>query len=167
MREIILTRGQVALVDDDDFEWLNRWSWHAVKGKTAKIFYAARMAFERKESGGYRRWLVFMHREILGVPKEVEVDHRNFNGCDNQRHNLRPATGTQNQAHRRKWAKGTSKFKGVSWSNARQKWCASIMVKRKSTNLGRFKSETEAAHAYNVAALREFGEFAVLNELKS
>lgn len=102
-----------------------------------------------------------MHQEILpGYPK---VDHKNGDGLDNQRSNLRPTTLSQNRANSRKTPGCSSQFKGVSWHTKSQKWMAGIKVAQKSFNLGLYHIEEEAARAYDKAAKQHFGEFARLN----
>src|SRR6266487_5108548 len=89
-----LTQGKVALVDGADFEWLNKFKWYAMCG-AGDHYYAARWG---RESGKPR--LVLMHREIIEVKPGEQVDHRNGNGCDNQRVNIRIATQSQNIANK-------------------------------------------------------------------
>ena len=156
-RKIRLTRGKVALVDDEDFEWLNQWKWQAVKGHTT--WYAYRYP---TLPGGKRR-LVLMHRAILCPPKEKDVDHKDRNGLNNQRDNLRVATQTQNNQNARSHQGTTSQFKGVHWFKATKRWQSQIKYNGKKIHNGFFLSEIEAAHAYDRAAMKYFGEFARLN----
>ena len=153
---IPLTRGQVALVDEADVEIVNMYAWYAKPWESG--FYAAATV----GSGRSKRHLR-MHRLIL--PGSAQIDHKNRNGLDNRRENLRPATGTQNSANQSKRLGGTSRFKGVSWDTHNRCWRASIACNRHGINLGRFQSELEAAMAYNTAALRLFGEYARGNEV--
>jgi hypothetical protein len=157
MKEIKLTRGQVALVDDCDFEDLNRFSWFAHWEPKTHTFYAYRIISGTRGS-------VKMHRQILAItdPK-VQVDHRNHITLDNQRSNLRVATSTQNHHNTRKRANGSSRFKGVTWDSNKNRWRSKIVVNRKRLYLGDFIEETQAAHAYDEAAKRYFGEFACIN----
>jgi hypothetical protein len=147
MKLIELTRGLWAMVDDADYDFLMQWKWYAVEASPGK-FYAARW-------GGEKR--VFMHQVL--VPNVPEVDHRNSNGLDNQRHNLRPATHQQNISGQQKRRTNTSGFKGVSWHAKDKRWRARIC----RVGLGNFKTPEEAARAYDRAALEKFGEFARLN----
>jgi hypothetical protein len=101
-----------------------------------------------------------MHEEIL---KCALVDHRNRNGLDNQRHNLRVATHTQNRVNSGPRSDNRSGFKGVSFCKARNKWQAGLNSKRKYKFLGYFVSPEEAARAYDAAAKSLWGEFAFLN----
>lgn len=156
MKEIKLTQGQVALVDDEDYEYLNQWKWYAQKSRGT--FYACR--YTKNE-------VLIMHRIILNTPFNMEVDHRDHNGLNNQRHNIRNCTRSQN--HMNKDPRGSSKYLGVSWDKSRNKWRAFIQTrqisngKRKTLFNGQYNTEEEAAIAYNEAAKRLHGEFANLN----
>lgn len=153
-RLIPLTRGQFAVVDDDDFDWLAQWKWHAQPHPTAG-FYANRY----DEEGRF----VAMHRLINGTPDGLLTDHRDGNGLNNQRHNLRAATPLQNMMNRRGKRGGTSRFKGA-WLDRnprnRKDWRAGIRINGKLKYLGRFHTEEEAGAAYAAAAAEHFGEFA-------
>lgn len=160
MKEIILTQGKVAKVDDTDFEWLSQWNWFAHKGSGNRLrFYA-----ERGDYTSGRRKSVLMHREIakrMGI--DTRPDHRDCDGLNNQRSNLRDATEDQNNQNRRKQLGATSQFKGVYWSKTEQKWCARIFVAGKRVQLGLFKDEKSAGRAYDAAARKHFGQFARIN----
>lgn len=149
VKEIQLTRGKVALVDEEDYEMLVAVRWCVSDG------YA------------YSAKLGRMHRFIISAQKGVMVDHINGNKLDNRRSNLRLCTNSQNQANR-KHVCGKSKFKGVVWqsrSNGTGFWKATIIVNGKAIYLGRFETDLEAAKAYNRAASEHFGEFAHLNDI--
>jgi hypothetical protein len=158
---IPLIRGLFATVDASDFEWLMQWKWNAKRHKQhGKVyFYAVRTA--RLASGKRRE--VKMHRQIMGEPLGLEVDHRNWEGLCNRRSNLRIATKAQNQCNARKREGFTSTFRGTYWSRGKSKWVSQVRHLGKSRQLGVFNSELEAARAYDVAARESFGEFAVLN----
>src|SRR5579885_2603825 len=150
MKLISLTQGKFALVDDADFDRLTQHKWSAyrrvTKGKT--VWYAIRKQCTRTN----RRTTVYMHRQVLGVtdPK-VEVDHRDSDGLNNQRKNLRIATHAQNQQNSRKQVvKCSSQFKGV-YKHKDGKWIAQIKVpgERVQRYLGSFENEHEAAEAYD------------------
>lgn len=165
-REIPLTRGMVAVVDDQDYDELSKFRWFAKCGRWT--WYAERNT-PRDENG--RRSTVRMHRQILGVIGDIEVDHRNGDGLDNRRANLRTATAQENQRNRtHKPAGSSSRFHGVRWHAKSGKWEARIADGERTANgcaknrfLGHFASETEAALAYDAAARVSFGDFASLN----
>lgn len=146
MKEIPLTQGKVALVDDEDYPQLSDIAWYCHRG------YAVTSIFSRKTT-------VLMHRLILLPPEKLQVDHINHNKLDNRRANLRLATQTQQNGNRLKFL-GTSRFKGVSWRNRPKCW----LVQCHQTYVGSFEDEIEAAKAYNAAALKYWGDFAHLNE---
>jgi hypothetical protein len=151
--EVPLTQGQVALIDEVDAEavLVHRWAAHRI-GKT---FYAAARA---RPDGGPE--IIHLHTFLTGWPL---TDHRNGNGLDNRRANLREATKSQNAANRGLDRNNTSGFKGVYWNKAERKWQAHIQVDGKKRTLGRFPDPEDAARAYDAAALDAFGEFAWLN----
>jgi hypothetical protein len=161
VKEIKLTQGKVALVDDTDYEWLNQWRWYARKNNNA--WYASRHS-ARDENN--KQSTILMHRVILGVtdPK-VQIDHDDTNGLNNQRYNLREASHSQNQHNQRIKAGGTSKYKGVSWNERQKKWKVSIRKNKVQIHVGCFCDEIDAAIAYNKAAIIYHGEFARLNDL--
>ena len=171
MKEIKLTQGKVALVDDEDFEWLNQLKWQAQKGKDT--YYAKTRI---KKDGKIHN--ISMHRYILGLEngRHNPVDHINHNGCDNQRFNIRVCTNSNNCANRKKIKNCSSKYKGVclrkgkkfsktkqEWVYEKHRWIAEIKTNKISTYIGSFNTQEEAALAYNEAAKKIFGEFAYLN----
>ena len=149
MKEIPLTRGYVALVDDADYEWLSqyRWSLHPMG-------YATR---HEKHNA------ILMHREIMGVERGQTVDHRDGVRLNNVRANLRICTTTQNSQNARGWRNRTGQYKGAWFSSREKRWRSAIQVNGKRYELGIFVTEIEAARAYDAAAREHFGEFAYLN----
>lgn len=148
-----------ALVDERDYLSLSRLNWHLRKTPTG-VYYAVTTLTENG-----RRRSIAMHRMILPLPKGLEVDHKNINGLDNRRENLRPATTSQNCANRRtrKAKNKTSQYKGVTPSGGN--WVSRLTVSGKCHYLGSFPNEQEAALAYNEAAKKLFGEFARVNKV--
>jgi len=156
MKLIPLSHGCFAKVDDEDFTFLSSFTWWVTKNK--HIRYAA------TEVKGKT---IRMHRMILGLsdPK-IFTDHKNHDGLDNQRGNLRVCTPAQNAENSRKIRKQTSSwYRGVYWCKQGQLWRAQITVEKKHRTIGRYKTQEEAALAYNRAATEAFGEFAHLNQV--
>lgn len=154
MKAIQLSKGMVAVVDDEDFERIAQYRW-----KFLKSGYAGRTIWlpGRVSSG------VLMHRVIMGAQKGEYVDHINENKIDCRKENMRLCTNAQNCANRGKNKNNTSGFKGVTWSKKEKKWIAQIMVNRKHKRIGCFSTAEEAQAAYNTAALQLHGEFAHRN----
>ena len=144
MKEIRLTQGKVALVDDEDFEELNQHKWYALK--SCNTFYAQRAGGRVNGS----MTTIKMHHVILGKPpKGFVTDHRSGCGVDNQRHNLRFVTHRQNIQNIKKG--NSSKYSGVCWVKRNKKWHAQITVNKIKKHLGYFKSELQAFLAYQQA----------------
>ena len=154
MRIIPLTKGHVAPVDDEDYDELSRFNW-----QVDEWGYAVRY----QGLPGGKQTTIRMHRQILNAPRGVEIDHVNRDTLDNRRENLRVATRRQNMANTSKGPRNTSGFKGVSSDRARGTFRATIKGPEKSVFLGRFTTAVAAAKAYDVAALKMFGEFARTN----
>jgi AP2-like factor (euAP2 lineage) len=149
MKYLTLTNGMQAMVDDEDYERVAVINWTYLIGKG----YA---------SGRVNHVNTMLHRFILDIhPGDpIQIDHRNGIKLDCQKHNLRQCNNSQN-AMNRKITINSSRYKGVYWKANR--WAAQIGFMGKKFYLGRYKSETDAALAYNEAALKLFGEFANLN----
>ena len=160
-REIRLTKGFVTLVDDADYEWLSQWKWCV--GGSVKKRYAMRGVREPGRRGKSAR-TVLMHRVIMQAPSGAEVDHRDGDGLNNCRSNLRFATRSGQTANAKITRGSTSKYRGVSLQRPSvRKWRAAITVAGQAKVIGSFLTEEEAARAYDKAAQRHFGEFARLN----
>jgi hypothetical protein len=164
MKEIPLTKGLVTIVDDEDFQMLNAYKWYSV-GHPKKE-YAATYGGKGKGQPQHIR----MHRMLLNAPDDSEVDHINGNRLDNRKSNLRLATRSQNGRNRGKFSnhKGkshSSRFKGVTYHSRDSCWQATICVDGQYTHLGYHNTEREAALAYNKAAIKYHGEFAIINEI--
>ncbi len=154
MKFIELTQGKIAMVDDEDFPWLNRFSWYAKRDKNT--WYAV----SESRLGSKRRQL-HMHRLLVfGSP---EVDHKNLNGLDNTKENLRHASRNENLRNQLKCTrKCASRFKGLYWSHYRSRWIVRICygANKRRIYIGSFTDEKAAARAYDAAALEYFKEFA-------
>jgi hypothetical protein len=159
--EIQLTRGKVAIVDADDFERLSKFKWCAIKSSKGKTWYARRWTARGKG----KQAPILMHREILNILITVLLDHKNGNGLDNRKENLRISTCSQNNQNRSKPKNNTSGIKGVYWNKRNKKWMARIQANHKVHYLGYFHELEDAATAYYNEAIRLHGEFARLTEL--
>ena len=157
-RKIRLTEGKFAIVDPQDFYWLNNFDWCAKE--YSGCFHAVRF----NNHGDKEPMMLSMHREIMKPPDELLVDHGNGDGLDNRRNNLRLATHAQNTHNRRKTrSKTSSKFIGVYFDKQTGRWAAKIKNHEKYIWLGRFDNEVDAARAYDKSAQKYRGEFARLN----
>lgn len=160
MKQISLTQGKFALVDDEDYDVLMRWKWCAMHGYAMRSIYLGMVNGKRK----YKT--ILMHREINKTPEDVFTDHIDHNTLNNCRENLRSCTHSQNIRNMKKFTGDySSKYKGVYWRKARSYWVATIAVGKHRKYLGSYKTQEEAALAYNVAALNHFGEFAGINSV--
>lgn len=150
MKYIPLTRGKFAIVDDEDFKRISRYKW------SCNGIYAARHAFIKN------RWITLrMHRFILKAPKNRQVDHKNGDGLDNRRINIRLCTSKENSRNRNKQINNISGYNGVHWN--KKKWISRIQINGKRIYLGCFISKKEAAKKYDSMAKKYFGKFARLN----
>lgn len=160
--KIPLTQNRYAKVDPADYLWLSQFRWCCKANRDT--CYAIRHIQER---GRTKR--IHMHRQIMNTPDEMICDHKNHNGLDNRRTNLRNCTIEQNNANRRKRATGhgsrapSSRYLGVSWCPRRKKWASYIKHKGRAKNLGLFAIEEDAARAHDKAAWELWGEYACLN----
>lgn len=157
MREIQLTRNQVALIDDEDFDLINQHKWFSVSPRQKNYrhtWYAA-----CKIQGRH----VTMHNLLLNPPKGSVADHIDHNGLNNRRTNIRISTTRENSWNTNKHKNCTSKFKGVSWNKEKSKWQARICINGRETHLGWFHDEVLAANTYDFVACQFFGDFAKLN----
>ena len=160
MKTIELTQGKVALVDDEDFEWLNGYNWSLSVDQNG-AFYAQNAHLTYKNKTG----TMSMHRFVMRLDwyDGKQVDHRDHNTLNNQKGNLRVCTNQQNQFNKKSWKNASSRFKGVSFEAGRNKWGAMIRIDGKSTRIGRYNTELEAAKAYDDMAEIVQGEFAYFN----
>lgn len=157
IRHISLSRGRFAVVDAADYDWLNQWNWFAQYHKAEDRWYAVRMVRVGPEK---KRCMLLMHRVILDAHLGFHVDHRDGDGLNNKRSNLREATCSQNGFNRGKERGNMSGFKGVSWNRRAGKWQVFITANKRKHYLGLFADLEPAAAAYREAAKRLHGEFA-------
>lgn len=154
MREVKLTKNQVAFVDDEDFELVSKYNWQACPSGDQ---------FKAVSKSGHDR-TIFMHRLIMNCPDGFVVDHINHNQLDNQKANLRICLQSENGRNRRKsFNTKTSRFKGVYWDKLTGLWRVHIRFKGKTMEVGSFVNEEIAALSYNYAAKMCFGKFAEVN----
>ncbi len=156
-KTIPLTRGLIATVDKSDYGRVAQFKWYA--NEFSSRFYAV-----HNDSDGIHS--ILLHRFIMGANKGEIIDHINGNGLDCTRGNLRFCNAAENARNHRINKNNTSGYKGVYKSvrdNRKKIWIAKITVNRKEIFLGRFLSQEEAAHAYDIAAYKYHGEFASTN----
>jgi hypothetical protein len=154
LKEIELTRGKSAIVDDEWYPYLNQFNWQARYDRTTGKWYAARQV---------HRKFIYMHREILNAPDGLHGDHINGDTLDNRRSNLRLATSAQNAWNRDKYKNNTTGYKGVTYDKGRGKARAQITVHGKHRHLGWFDDPREAALAYDQAARQYHGPYGCTN----
>ena len=158
MKQITLTQNKVALVDDEDYEYLIQWKWCADKGHNT--WYAVRNNFINKV-----KFKIYMHRVIL--QNATEVDHEDGNGLNNQRYNIRDSTRIQNNYNKDKRKDNTSGYKGITLIKSKydltKPWRAQIQENKKPRKLGYYATAVEVAMAYDQAAKELHGKFARLN----
>jgi len=154
-KRIPLTQGQFTIVDDNMYDYLNQWKWHAAK-TTCGGYRAVR-------SDNINNKCVLMSREIMGFPKRKVVDHIDHNMLNNQGSNIRACSYSQNNQNRLKIKLCSSKYKGVCWHKHSNKWQVKITVNKKRIQIGLYTDAIEGAKAYDKKAKKYFGEFACLN----
>jgi len=146
-------KHRYAIVDPEDYQKIVQDDWQLYDNHNSK-YYAVRIEDCK---------IVFMHRQIMGNPVGKVIDHRNREGLDNRKSNLRLATRSQNNCNRGRLKNGSSKYRGVSRSKKRRKWRAGINYNGIYKHLGFFENEEDTARAYDEAAKIYHGEFATLN----
>jgi hypothetical protein len=159
-QELKLTKGYVALIDDEEYEKRSKHKWTAVKGKRTVYAYrgsklAGRIPYQKN---------LYLHREIMDAPDDMLVDHIDGNGLNCQKSNMRLVSSLQNARYNPNGRDNASGYRGVSKHNGiANPWNAEIMVDGKVIRLGRYPTPEQAARAYDKAAKELHGEFATLN----
>jgi len=154
VKRLELTRGYYALLDAEDYEFARRFKWRAViKGKWTN-------AYGRVDGED-----VFMHRALLKAKQGEQVGHKNSNGLDNRRCNVRLCTQPENRRNNEVAAHTTSGFKGVCYSKRYRSWRATIGIMNRDYSLGSYATKIEAAIAYNIGSVEFHGPFARLNDI--
>lgn len=162
MKEIELSNSdKVALVSDEDYDYLNQFQWKLYIGKTT--FYPERYlpVINRNKDIQSKIRMYNDIGERIGIIGLI--DHKDRNGLNNQRENLRPATRSQNQMNQGIRIDNISGYKGVTFHKLNNRWMAQITRRSKVICLGYFDDPIKAAEAYDRAARRLHGDFAVLN----
>lgn len=152
-KEIKLTQGKIAIVDDEDFERINKIKWSASK-YNKNLFRAI---------GKIKGKRVIMSRMIMNNPKGYLIDHIDRNALNNKKSNLRLCNHSQNAINSTKNKNNTSGFKGVWWNKNSEVWQSAIMHKNKRYRLGSFEKKIDAVNSYNNKAKQLFREFAYIN----
>ena len=152
MKKIFLTQGQFTIVDDEDYEWLNQYSWNSYYSISNDSYYAVRAG--KLPNGKARN--VLMHRQILGLDygDKRQGDHIHHDTLDNRRSELRIVTHRQNRNNSKR--KSTSKYVGVHWCKSHKKWIAQSITDKSNQkiqkHLGCFDIEEDARDAYQNAS---------------
>lgn len=168
MKKIKLTKGKYALVDDEDYDYLNQWKWMVGgKGSRGKTYYAIRWERGWSKYSNKPRKIIQMANVVMNCPKGFVIDHINRDGLDNRKQGLKIVTQKQNNNNRRVW--GKSKFFGVYPEIEKRPnkvytcWRVQIYSGKNRIFVGLYKTEIEAARAYDEKARELFGKSARLN----
>lgn len=148
-----LSQGLFALIDSADADLVGKYNWCVRQGKWGPY------AMRAKKIGGIKHY-IYLHRFIMRPADGLMVDHKNRDGLDNRRCNLRICTASQNNGNKTIQKNNTSGFKGVTWSKANRRWVAQIVVNKKNIYLGSSANAEIAAELYRKAAAEFHGEFA-------
>ncbi len=150
MREIQLTKGYIALVDDEDYERVNQYKWYAKTHKKKNTVYAGHV-FRDKNKRKEKQ----LHRFILNLTdSKVLVDHVDRNGLNNQKYNLRTCTKAQNAKNIGILPTNTSGYTGIHFDKCSNKWRAGMKINNKRIYIGIFTDKKDAIIAYNNAVIK-------------
>lgn len=156
VKKIPLTQGLYARVGAQDYAWIGQWKWTADRRKHYDLWYAVRVI--KREDGKWGK-KIYMHRLILQALPGQEIDHKDNDGLNNTRKNLRFATRAENNHNTRMRISNTSGFKGVSWDKNMNLWQAKITIRRQQIHLGRYDSPQDAYAAYCQASKHYHKDF--------
>jgi len=156
MIKILLSKGFIASLDEEDLCKIDKYRWHLHKSSNTNYAAAGSITPEGKKV------TLMLHRLIMNAPDNLDVDHIDGNGLNNTKTNLRLATRSQNNMNRVGKSK-TSPYKGVCWDKSKQRYMAQIAINNSNKYIGRFTTAIEAALAYDKKAIELHGEFAKLN----
>ena len=161
MKKIPLTKGKFALVDDDDFKKLSKYSWRYHRGGRCEYARRVPLVNDSPDVANY----FSMHRQILKAKCGTRIDHINGNGLDNRRSNLRYCNHSENICNRRLNINNKSGFKGVFFDKRIKKWTVSISKNRVLYRVGAYNTAHDAMIAYDAAAAVLHGKFARTNAM--
>jgi len=136
MKNIPLTKGQYALVDDEDFEWLNSKKW-----QVNEFGYATTVLSLGKVGGNWKRQRVHMHRLVAMTPSDKVTDHINGVKTDNRKVNLRVCMPRENSYNRNSGVLNSSGYHGVTWNDYHKKWVAAAMIDKRHHCFGHFDTK--------------------------
>jgi len=157
VKTIPLTLGKVALVDDEDYDELNKFKWYAHKDHNWERWYVVRHEYVNR-----KQKTILMHQQITGF-KHKMIDHVDRDGLNNKKSNLRPCTQSQNAKNRSMLKNNTSGLRGVHYDKKRKKWIAQIEKDEKGIYLGGFIDKEDAGRAVDKKSKELYGEFVILN----
>lgn len=165
MKEIQLTQGQIALVDDEDYEYLSQWKWHAYYNKETKSFYAKHTQTYYVD-GVRKQKSIYMNRLVMNTPKGMKCDHKNHDTLNNQKDNLRNVTDSQNSMNR-KSATSLNKSTGVLGVEMHSTgYRAHITINKRRKYFPVRRSIDEAIQDRRQAEQKYYGEFAFSGDVQ-
>lgn len=151
----------IVYYDECDHEIVSQYNWCLHKGDTTLYVRANAWNKETKKS-----FHPYMHRLILAVVKSQQIDHKDHNGLNNRRDNLRLCNGSENGYNKPPALNNSTGYKGVHYYKKRDNYQVNIVVGKKRIHGGYFKKIEDAAKKYNELALKYHGEFAYLNKIQ-
>lgn len=157
---IIRKNGNIHYVkiDIEDLELFEKYTWCVKRWKNSRTFYVYRLF----DLNGVRKCKL-LHREVMGhynFSTKLVIDHKNHDGLDNRKTNLRPCSQRLNSCNHQVYKSNKSGVSGVSWSKVQNKWIVRIGVNGKKINLGSFTIKEDAIKARRNAEIKYYGEYA-------